>query len=237
MHELWIAFAGGTLAFAHCLGMCGGFVLHLSHSGSRGAAFQRQLLWHAGRLFTYVFLGAIAGFAGALLTGAPHWVWTQRALTWTTGIVTILAGLFLLGALPGVGRRASDSGLAVLLASAFRDLFQQPTRSGAVILGAATGFLPCPIVVGFLALAAQSESAASGMAIMAAMGLGTIWALLALGLTGRLLSASFRRWGSVTGGILLLLLGTATLLRGTDAWHRVLGCPGAESGCCHETSP
>jgi sulfite exporter TauE/SafE len=65
------------------------------------------------------------------------------------------------------------------------------------------------------------------MATMAAVGLGTAWSLVALGMTGHLVTARLKRWGSVVGGIVLILAGLATALRGTEAYHRLLGCPPA----------
>ena len=89
--------------------------------------------------------------------------------------------------------------------------------------GLMTGLLPCPIVVGFLALSLQSGSVLTGMATMAAMGVGTVWSLLLLGMTGYALQARTRRWGAVVGGIVLVLLGTVTILRGTGAMHHLMG--------------
>ena len=45
---IWIGLAGGVAAFPHCLGMCGGFALHLSRAPldhARGAL--RTLEWAA----------------------------------------------------------------------------------------------------------------------------------------------------------------------------------------------
>ena len=48
---------------------------------------------------------------------------------------------------------------------------------------------------------------------MAAMGVGTIWALLILGMTGHMIKAKWKRWGAVLIGILLAAMGTWTILR------------------------
>ena len=72
LNYIWVGLAGGAAAFAHCLGMCGPFALHLAGPGStssavpgeRGRAAIRQVLWHAGRITTYIFLGTLAGFLG-----------------------------------------------------------------------------------------------------------------------------------------------------------------------------
>jgi len=137
----------------------------------------------------------------------------------------ILMGAGVLGILPYRGRGLI--GGEGLLASVFRQFFQRPTPAAALVLGAATGFLPCPIVLAFLALAVHSGSVVTGMAVMAGLGVGTAWSLLVLGLTGQLLTIRLRRWGGAIGGSVLVLLGIATVLRGTETFHYLLGCPPA----------
>jgi sulfite exporter TauE/SafE len=61
MSQYGLIFLAGLAASWHCIGMCGGFACALS-GGRRGAqALQRQLLYNAGRVTTYCFLGALAG--------------------------------------------------------------------------------------------------------------------------------------------------------------------------------
>jgi hypothetical protein len=108
--------------------------------------------------------------------------------------------------------------------SIFRRFLLQPTAGGALTLGLATGFLPCPIIVGFLALSVQSGSVMNGMAMMAALGVGTVWSLLLLGMSGHMFRHRLAKWATVAPGVILILLGLATVLRGTEAFHRILGC-------------
>ena len=65
MIELPLVFLGGLLGSAHCVGMCGGFAVSIG-IGSRGLAsnLRRQLVYTAGRIFTYSFFGIVAGYAG-----------------------------------------------------------------------------------------------------------------------------------------------------------------------------
>jgi sulfite exporter TauE/SafE len=67
---VWKGLLVGSAQFAHCPGMCGGFALHLAGRDGQGPVLVRQLLWHAGKTVTYVFLGAIAGFAGGAIVAA-----------------------------------------------------------------------------------------------------------------------------------------------------------------------
>jgi sulfite exporter TauE/SafE len=218
-----IGLAGGVLAFVHCLGMCGGFCLHLSRTGRSSQVLFRQLLWHAGKTSTYVFLGALAGFCGGMIHSQPWIPNAQNTLAYLAGAIMILTGLFLLGLPTPFLHRISKHDDS-LLASVFRNFLKEPAPSGALALGIATGFLPCPIVLAFLAYSAHTGSVAAGMTVMAALGIGTIWSLLLLGMTGHVISNWLRRWGAVTAGVVLVVLGITTILRGTEVLHRMLGC-------------
>jgi uncharacterized protein len=233
IHYVWMGLVLGAVSFAHCLGMCGGFALHLSQGKAGGAVLGRQLLWHAGKTGTYVFLGALAGFAGGLVGGLARLPWIQNVLAYAAGGVMILMGLVLLGLAPTRRQIRTDSAGEGMFASLFRQFFRNPTPTAAFVLGLATGFLPCPIVVGGLLLSLESGSVLAGMATMAAMGVGTVWALLLLGLTGHMLTLWLRRWGAVVGGVVLVLLGLATVLRGTEWFHHVLGCAQHGAPSCH----
>jgi hypothetical protein len=229
---LLAGFLGGAVAFAHCLGMCGPFALHLAAGRPGPAALARQLLWHAGKTSTYVFLGALVGSLG-LSADAVAAPWFQNALAWTCGAVIFASGLSLLGLLPrrlSFNAPAADTGL---LPAVFRQFFRQPTNLAAFVLGVVTGFLPCPIILGFLAVSLQSHSVPVAMATMAAVGLGTVWALLLLGLTGSFFQnkfqQKFRRRAAAFAGSVLLLLGLATALRATDTFHHLLGCTNCEN--------
>ncbi len=224
MNYIWLGFAGGMVAFSHCLGMCGGFALHLSQGQNRRTSLGCQLLWHAGKTSTYVFLGALAGFFGNRIGLMGHLPRLQNLFTYAAGGILFLMGIILIGLIPIKIKFTSLEKNDSIFAALFRQLLGQPTWTSAFVLGLATGFLPCPIVLGFLILAIQTKSVITGMAIMGALGAGTIWALLLLGLTGHMIRIPLRRWSPAIGGIVLMLLGTVTMLRGTQGFHYLLGC-------------
>lgn len=227
---LWMGLIGGMAAFPHCLGMCGGFALHLAGGGSKAALLARQLLWHAGRTVTYVFLGALAGFLGAMVSLAS-WPAGKDLPGYIAGGIMVVMGLFVLGLAPARRHHASaDPGDAGLFGSIFGRFFQRPAPLSAFVLGLANGFLPCPITLGFLALAAGGGSVLLGMGIMAAMGLGTAWALLVLGLTGHVIRTGWKRWGSAVVGITLVLMGAWTVMRKAKLLPPL---PGMHIPACH----
>ncbi len=234
---LYLALAAGAAAFAHCLGMCGPFALHLSGSG-RWRGLLHQAMWHVGRITTYAFLGAVAGFLGGRIGGLSFLPHVQTAMSVVVGVFIALMGLSMLGVLPVRALKAPPPA-ASLLGRLSAALFNKPTPAGALVLGQLTALLPCPIVLGFLALSLHGASVGQGIAIMAAMGLGTTWSLLALGLAGGAIRLRLRRSLAVVGASLLILAGLATVLRATPIYHRLPGCPAhaAQAGAVQEPKP
>jgi uncharacterized protein len=222
--HIWIGFAGGLLGFAHCLGMCGGFALHLSQGQTRRGALVTQLFWLTGKLTGYLFLGALTGFAGGIFVSQLNLGQFQNILSYLSGAVIIWAGLSLLGLLPyRAANLASRS--EGFLTPLLRTFITAPSPGAALVFGLGTGLLPCPIVLAFLSYALQSGSALTGMVTMGGLGIGTTVPLLLLGGFSRLSGIHLRRWAPQAGGILLILLGLTTVLRGTATFHHLLGCP------------
>lgn len=223
--HIGIGFAGGLAGFAHCIGMCGPFVLQFSRraDSSRGP-WLAPALWLVGKGFSYLFLGAIAGFAGDLLLDqVPGLIAAQRQMGWLAGVAILLAGLSTLGLLPARGTRTHGP-ISVALSAATAKLLSSPAPGTALVVGMVSGFLPCPIVLAFLVYALQAGSVATGMATMGALGLGTAIPLLLVGCLPLIASFRCRPWAPKVGGALLLFLGLVTILRGTSLLHHLLGC-------------
>lgn len=223
--HIWIGFAGGLAGFAHCIGMCGPFVLQFSRSADRSRRpWLAPALWLAGKWFSYLFLGAIAGFTGDLLLDqVPGLIAAQRQMGWLAGIAILLAGLSTLGLLPAHGARAHGA-VSEALSAATAKLLLSPAPGTALVVGMVSGLLPCPIVLAFLVYALEAGSVATGMATMGALGLGTVIPLLLVGCLPLIARFRCRPWAPKVGGALLLFLGLVTILRGTSLLHHLLGC-------------
>lgn len=222
-HHIGIALAGGIAATGHCVGMCGGFVLHLSREADGRRMMTQQILWHCGRLSSYLFLGAVAGFAGGMfqLFLLRHALW-QNLLSLSAAAMIFLAGLRLMGLLP-VRREGGILGSVLFETAA--GLFNVSSPGGALAMGIGTGFLPCPVVVAFIAYAVQTGSVPVGMATMAALGAGSALPLLLVTGAARCGTLRLRTRGAKAGGCILILLAFGTALRGTEIYHRLVGCP------------
>jgi sulfite exporter TauE/SafE len=219
--------------------MCGGFPLHLARTSQRAPVWVRQLLYVAGKTFTYAFLGALFGAVGSHL-GQQGWLpHSQKYVAIVAGVVIMLFGLGMVGVrLPSLAHRfnAPEGGFVPAVYSHF---FAHPGGWSSFLLGVATGFLPCPITLGILFLAGASQSVLQGMITMAGLGVGTAPGLVAVGLCGHLVDAKWRRIGLRPAGVIVIALGLLTVLRTQDFMHKHCHSPAAGAGptCPHHATP
>jgi len=234
-----VIFAAGFAGSFHCIGMCGGFACALGHDPrGRTATVERHLLYNAGRLTTYCFLGGIAGALGAVLCtsrGIEVPVLNgpldaaQRILAIATGLLMIAMALQFFGLLQGFHRVAAGFGGSTLAVS-LRSLLKSPSPAAPVAFGVFNGFLPCPLVYAFAAQAASTAGALPGFLVMLSFGLGTFPAMLMMGGVGRMLAPAWRQRGVWLAGSFILVLGLITLSRGVLPFaahvHALAGGPG-----------
>ncbi|MDE0207662.1 MAG: sulfite exporter TauE/SafE family protein [Candidatus Tectomicrobia bacterium] len=203
---LLLAAAGGSL---HCLGMCGGFVAGINALGS-GASRLRglagHLVYHGGRLTGYMFLGAVAGACGHLLTAPAPFL--HSAIDLVAGLFVLLTGLGLAGLLP-TGNLVQLAG-AESLARPLGALLRARRLSSALYLGLFNGFIPCPLIAAFLAQAAATGSPLPGAFTMALLVLGTAPGMILLGYVA--LRRETRGKAVQGAGVLLAVLGIMTTL-------------------------
>ena len=204
MGDIVLIFLAGVAGSAHCLGMCGGFACALGKDGrGGGATLRRHLLYNLGRITTYCFFGAVAGHVGLLLVGqggeATSLSLAQRALALVSGLLMLVVGLQFLGVFGRI-RVAPLDALAARVVTALRMLLAASGSGAPLALGVANGLLPCPLVYAFVAQAAASGGALSGLATMVAFGLGTLPMMLLAGGIGARLRASRAGPLSAAGG-------------------------------------
>jgi hypothetical protein len=156
-----IAGAGvaGLVGSIHCIGMCGSFAV------ACGSTARGSLSWHAGRLTTYMILGAVAGAFGGFIPG-PDWVAGVLSTLLIVYFAAVLAGLLPepTVALPGVQRAASR-------------LISRPDAGARYVFGLVNGLLPCGLVYATLAVPVAIGDPIGGAAAMLLFGLGTVPAL------------------------------------------------------------
>ncbi len=213
MMEYFVVFAGGFLGSAHCVGMCGPLVTLVGMSPcSPGRALTRQLVYCAGRVFTYTFLGIMAGFAGGRLVGlSDRLVDVQRLFSMIAGVTMIVIGLSTLGAFRV--RFALPGSVAQPFARFYRHFLNAPATGTVFISGSLNGFLPCGLVYAFLAMALSSGNPGHGGLLMLFFGLGTVPAMTVLGCGGSLVGHAMRARIYRLAACLVLLAGGITIYR------------------------
>jgi sulfite exporter TauE/SafE len=216
MPEYSLIFLGGLLGSSHCIGMCGAFAVTIG-VGARSTAgnFKRQVVYTFGRLFTYSFLGAVAGFAGMRLQrmALPAFQF-QSLLALAAGTFLVLQGLKSSGLLPLRPVRRQKRGSVCLAQGMFASLLTAPGSHNAFLAGLFTGFLPCGLVYAYLALAAGSGRMTTGMAVMALFGSGTIPLMLLTGLGTSLVTVAVRLRLLRAAACCVIVTGAITMARG-----------------------
>jgi sulfite exporter TauE/SafE len=211
-----VLFLSGLLgSLGHCLGMCGPLVLLVGlQSKARGrAGFAVHGLYHLARVAVYLVLGGIAGGIGSLLGLNSGLYRLASAVSLVLGLGVVLVGLIYLGWMP-LGR---FEGAGAWLSKAMNRALGLGGFWGAVLLGVLNGLLPCGLVYSSLLVAASTGRATTGALGMLVFGLGTIPALLGVGMGGGVLSVRVRQAMSRVAGVLIVLVGLQLMLRGAGA--------------------
>lgn len=211
-----LAFATGFLgSFGHCVGMCGPLVGSLALAaaplGPR-RSLTGQLAYHAGRVTTYGLIGAAMGITGSFVNVAGRLAGLQQAVAIAAGTLMILVGLGAAGATVALKRleaRASGKVLALV-----RGLLSGGGPGRLYPTGLALGLLPCGFSWTAFLAAAGTGSGPEGLLYALAFGLGTVPALLLVGVAGAAIGARARGIFARAGGILVAALGVAFVLRG-----------------------
>jgi sulfite exporter TauE/SafE len=207
-------FVTGLLgSLGHCSGMCGPLVIMVgtrwrgSHWPARIGLFA---LYHSGRVLVYMLLAAALGAVGGLLGAgskmSPIGGWISLAL----GLGVVLLGLGYLRILPV--ERFTGSG--VWPTQLMNRAMKSHRTSGALMIGALNGFLPCGLVYSALLTSASLGGAAAAARGMGAFGLGTWPVLLLIGMGAASLTLSIRQRLSRLAGIFIVLVGCQLILRG-----------------------
>jgi len=216
---LLLVFSASVMGSFHCAAMCGGFSLGLVRPGQTQSSLLRLSAYHFGKLFTYVFIGGVAGVLGAALIENAVVRAAQAAFAAVAGSLIVVVGLQTLGLAPGqniVNRIASRLWLGPFLGPIFQTFRQRDSLDGAFFLGLFNGFLPCGFVYTFALTAAGSGSFTAALLVMLAFGLGTAPMLLAVAWGGAAASrqGALRPMLARAAGVLVIALGLITAFRG-----------------------
>ena len=220
MTPFLLAFLVGLLSALHCLGMCGGIVGALTFSlpietrrdWPRLVLF--LLSYNAGRVASYALAGAAFGWLGQAVMATGPAAWPHRVLQWLAALVMVGIGLYIAGWFPRFAQvERIGEPLWRRLEPAGRRLLPVATLPRALIYGAVWGWLPCGLVYTMLLATPAQGGPAAGALYMALFGLGTLPAMLAVGLlAGRLHAWARNRKVQMAAGLSVIALGLFTLV-------------------------
>jgi sulfite exporter TauE/SafE len=199
----------------HCAGMCGGFVCFYSGSstGTEAAAIRAHAMYHLGRLASYLTLGAVAGLLGAGVSQAGALVGVSHAAAIVAGALMVAWALATIAAQRGIaiGAARAPEAWQRALGRVLQAVREQPIATRAALTGLFTTLLPCGWLYVFVATAGGTGSVPSALATMAVFWLGSVPALLAVGLGAQRLLAPFRRRLPAVSAVVVLVMGLLSM--------------------------
>ena len=201
----------GLFGSIHCAGMCGPILLAVNRFGPAGqSAFQRMLVYHAARVFTYALLGILAGYTGTLLMTSA----LGRAIAIASGGLLLASAMRVTTGARVTRLPAAWSSVVVSAGAAAARLVRTHPRTGYIVLGLANGLLPCGLLYAALASSLAIGSVGGSLVFMVGFGLGTAPLLMSVALSATLVSASLKRRIRLAGPIAMALVGMLLIARG-----------------------
>lgn len=189
------AFTMGLLSSLHCIGMCGSIIGTLTLSLSqelrqkKSTLFSYVLNYSLGRILSYSLAGMMVGAVSVLLSVPLSEAYAHRLLQVVSAIVMAAAGMYIAGWFPVFAYiERMGSRLWKLIEPFGRRLIPVKTRTQAFLFGMIWGWLPCGLIYTALALAATSDSIIHSGLTMLAFGMGTLPAVMGVGIMTSMLS-------------------------------------------------
>jgi len=215
-----VAFIMGLFSSMHCIGMCGSIIGTLTLSLSPDIRNNKKRLlpfvfnYNFGRITSYTIAGALTGTIEVLLTlplGEAH---GHRVLQLLSAIIMASAGLYIAGWFP---RFAYIEKAGVFLWKQLepygRKLIPVKNLTQAYLFGMVWGWLPCGLVYAALALAATAGDVSKSALTMLAFGLGTLPAVMGVGIMTHILTrlSRMQRFKQAIGLFMIVLALLAAL--------------------------
>ncbi len=158
------------LGSLHCVGMCGGIVMALPASKAS------HRFYHSGRLLGYLFIGGLAGFAGAWLVDYQQTMARGAAVLLSISFVWLAVHLWRGNPMhitwPGPVQRWLERGLGHFL----KQVSQRKVAAGGV--GFLTVLMPCGWLYSFVLGALLTGSTLKGALFLGMFWLGTLPSLV-----------------------------------------------------------
>ena len=193
--SILVAFTMGLFSSMHCIGMCGSIIGTLTLSLSPEIRNNKSRLlpfvfnYNIGRITSYTIAGALAGVIESLVTLPMGEINGHRLLQLLSAAIMTGAGLYIAGWFPRFAY-IEKIGLSFWkkIEPFGRKLIPVKNRGQAYLFGMVWGWLPCGLVYSALALAATAGSIRLSALTMLFFGLGTLPAVMGVGIMTGLLT-------------------------------------------------
>ncbi|MFY9549804.1 MAG: sulfite exporter TauE/SafE family protein, partial [Thermoanaerobaculia bacterium] len=151
--DLALLFFASLLGSVHCVGMCGPYVAIctariLPDGLESSRRLLAKLLFNAGRLATYVAIGALVGAFGQIALAAAARAHLGGGFSLAAGTAAVLFGLGVAGWIRDPSVLLARLGVQGLIRGGARSAFRARPYVSGVLLGALQGALPCALVYG-----------------------------------------------------------------------------------------
>lgn len=209
-----VSFLMGLFSSVHCIGMCGSIIGTLTLSLKAEIRNKKSLLlpyvfnYNFGRIVSYTLAGALAGIIESLVTMPMGEITGYRLLQIFSAIIMASAGLYIAGWFPRFAYiEKAGTHFWKLIEPIGRRLIPVQSIHQAFLFGMVWGWLPCGLVYAALALAATSGSISNSALTMLFFGLGTLPAVMSVGImTGILTRLSrMQRFKQAVGLFMIIL--------------------------------
>jgi sulfite exporter TauE/SafE len=223
----------GLAGSLHCVGMCGPLISMMPYDRSSRIKFiATKTLNHLGRITTYVVLGVVFGFMGQAIVAAGFQQW----LSIVSGVIILLMVLWPKRWIK-FSSKSKILGFTSWVKTKFSSLLKSRKPRTLYLLGVLNGLLPCGLLYMALAASISTGDAAKGALFMLMFGLGTVPALVLVGVFANTLKQRFANSFMKVSRVLLVMTAFLLIVRGSN-----LGIPylspkmnveKAEMECCH----
>ncbi|PSL27337.1 sulfite exporter TauE/SafE family protein [Dyadobacter jiangsuensis] len=225
----YLAISMGLISSFHCVGMCGPIALALPvHKGTHARQIAGVLAYNAGRALTYATFGMVIGTLGASLA----WLGVLRYASIAVGAAMLAYVLWP----PGLEQRLH---MPLFWQKTIHRLKQRmgfylkrADLPGLLLLGMLNGAVPCGMVYMALVSSVATGSTWGGGAFMALFGLGTMPAMLALGIANQQFTPALRTRIRKLTPLLMAIAGIWLVARGVTTSYSDHSKPAAGITIC-----
>lgn len=207
----FLAISMGLISSLHCVGMCGPIALALPvHKGTRTRQVAGMLAYNAGRTLTYATFGMTVGMLGTSLA----WLGVLRYASIGVGILMLGYVFWPAGLERQLRMPLFWQKMVGKLRQKMSFYIRKADLPSIALLGMLNGAIPCGMVYMALMSSVATGSIGGGGAFMALFGLGTMPAMLALGIAKQQFTPGLRTRIRKLTPILVAIAGIWLVARG-----------------------